>query len=632
MTVSVGPIQGDGLNKPKLINLSGIKLGLGSEEVKGDSKKKETLKDLTTEEIVHTEVKRTRKPIDLTSDYLLNVLGVESEISKLQRAVVRLRVVVNGETLGSGSGTIISSDGLILSNNHVPAIGKAAGNNPFEMLPGTNVLKNLKTWSELLRQDGKGEAKLVADIVLLPKAEPPKTIFTPGKNVSAEEAISKYFSKPFSKGSDDFSATEFSPYDNKIEVETYDVKIIDEYPQGDLILARLVKRENGEKSSYEAGFPFIKITDSIPITGQDVYSIGHPGGIKHNALSLGTVLDSHFDIQRVQQLAKAHAIVLGGVTSLIGEGINPDNFLAKMAKTAAIMNASVDFEPARPLVEGGLISDVNIAPGSSGGLLANEKGEQVGVTYMDAAALVSMLNPPFGMLYPLSPRIASAYISGALGYSKDEGKISRLSGSIGMKNAIPFLERNRVNITKIRDGEPAGVQDVESSAARLRARVAMSEAYKAQTPTISQEEIEDRLAQAGFPKEKVSEIKVKSDNASTTDKSRYEIVSPESYDDSITFQSKPIEVLKFDVELDVSDPAKLARLVLNAEIKTEDGKTVEIKDFQIDPVKFNIDYHVDSDTRQILVKYFTENFDKAQKLYDLQQKALEHNKKITEIF
>ena len=137
---------------------------------------KGTLSRITSKEVHHTSHERITTPIDLTAAELRNI-GVETSLAKLQRGVVRLRVELNGESVCSGSGIVISSDGLILSVNHVPALGSRRGEKPLDFVAGADVLKNMKTWSELLGQ--KGEVKLVADFPLLPNPLPPQTIFTP---------------------------------------------------------------------------------------------------------------------------------------------------------------------------------------------------------------------------------------------------------------------------------------------------------------------------------------------------------------------------------------------------------------------------------------------------------------------
>ena len=236
-----------------------------------------TLNGLTSKEEHHTEHIKITDPIDLTGDKLREI-GFDTPVAQLQRSVVRLRVEVNGETVGAGSGIVISRDGLILSVNHVPAIGQKSGSaNPFDMLPGRQVLKNLKSWHELLGQGG--EARLVADFPLFPKPEPPNTIFTPKPALGELSGIKIQMTECLKDKAG--GATAYGRTDDTIELLTVPLQILAESPQEDLMLARVIAPEQKDPFSH------IKITDTVPGEGDFVYSVGHPLGIKHNALALG---------------------------------------------------------------------------------------------------------------------------------------------------------------------------------------------------------------------------------------------------------------------------------------------------------------------------------------------------------
>lgn len=565
-------------NKPQLICSSGENI---------DSTRRGTLSGLTSEEVHYTEHNRVTNPIDLTRDKLTEI-GFDSPVVQLQRGVVRLRVELNGQTIGSGSGIIISSDGLILSVNHVPAIGqKASSSNPFDLLPGRQVLRNLRSWHELLGQEG--EARLVADFPIFPKPRPPNTIFTP-KRSSLKEEIQQSVSELDNKR----RATRFSSFDDTIELVTIPVQILAESAQEDLMLARIVQQQK-EQDPY----PHIKITDTVPSKGDFVYSVGHPLGIKHNALALGEVLDSSFDVRRIEEAVKAHGIILNGIGNAFGGKCPKGNSLSEIARGLSLMFVGIDVEPLVKFLNGAVVSTNRIDHGSSGGLLCNESGEVVGITYL-------------GMLLPFNNSALLRYSAGVLGFNARHLPLEAVTGSVGMKKAIPFLENYGVNVTHIRDGEPSGVETIEERAARKKARAAMTDLLKKQN--VPDDKIPDRLREVGLGEEEAmqtSEPKPPSD-----DDPSYFIKCGNC---SKVYKSKPQEVTRLQVDLDDTD--EIAKLVFNIDLRTESGDTVRIENFSVNPAEFNIDRDVDPDTRQILINHLIASPDTLTRLNELQERA-----------
>ncbi len=459
MSISI-PIVPDsgGFDLSKIFNI-------GYNHGNGVNTREGTLRGLTQKETHHTETKRTTDPIDLTAKELKNI-GLDSPVALLQRGVVRLRVELNGESIGAGSGIVISSDGLILSVNHVPALGKQAGVKPFDVFSGTSVLKSLKSWHELLGE--KGEARLVADFPLLPKKE------TQGQSLL--EGLHDSFSGPtpfLKKIFESKSATAFSRYEDTIEHLTVPIEILAESPSEDLMLARICLPETQDP------YPFVKVTNIVPSKGDFVYSIGHPCAIKHNALALGEVLDGSFDVAKIKKAIEAHGVILGGVASIFsGNGIKDRSFISGLAKALSTQFAGIDVEPLVKFLNGAVVSTNRIDHGSSGGLLCNESGEAVGITYL--GMLLSFNNTPF-----------LKYSAGVLDFHPRELPLSAVTGSVGMKKAIPFLESHGVNITRIRDGEPAGIEIIEEGAKKNKAREALITLWQAQK--LSDAEIEGRL-------------------------------------------------------------------------------------------------------------------------------------------
>ena len=359
-----------------------------------ESSKEGTLKGLTSREEHHTEHINITDPIDLTGNTLKEI-GFDTSVAQLQRGVVRLRVEVNGETVGAGSGIVISRDGLILSVNHVPAIGQKTGSsNPFDMLPGRQVLKNLKTWGALLGQGG--DVKLVADFPLFPKPEPPNTIFTP-KPATGEHSGTKIQMKECLEVRTG-GATSYQRTDDTIELLTVPLQILAESPQEDLMLARVTVPNQKDPFSH------IKITDTVPDQGDFVYSVGHPLGIKHNALALGEVIDPSFDVKRIEEAVKAHGVVLNGISNVFGGKGLKGNSLSEFARAMSLVFAGVDVEPLVKFLNGAVVSTNRIDHGSSGGLLCNQNGEVVGITYL-------------GLLLPFNNSSILRYGAGVLGFN-----------------------------------------------------------------------------------------------------------------------------------------------------------------------------------------------------------------------
>ena len=546
-----------------------------------NSSKQGTLKGLTSREVHNTEHVNITEPIDLTGSKLREI-GFDKPVAQLQRGVVRLRVEVNGVTVWAGSGVVISGDGLILSVNHVPAVGQKTGSaNPFEFLPGLQVLKNLKTWNELLGQPG--DVKLLADFPLFPKSEPPDTIFTPKPELSGVEI----------KFKDSCGATAYGRTDNTIEVLTVPVQILAESPAEDLMLARVTVPNQKDP------FHHIKITDTVPGEGDFVYSIGHPLGIKHNALALGEVLDPNFDVKKIEEVLKAHGIVAAGISNIFG-GVGPrGNGLSDLARTVSLVFAGIDAEPLVKFLNGAVVSTNRIDHGSSGGLLCNENGEVVGITYL-------------GLLLPLNGGIIQKYAAGTLRFHPRHLPLEAVTGSVGMKKAIPFLETYGVNVTRIRDGEPSGVEGIEERAARRKARAAMTDLLKKQN--VPDNEIPDRLRAAGIPDDEPasnSEAKPPDDNGPSY------FIKCGNY--STVYKSKPREVTKFQIELD--DSGETAKLVFNIDLRTESEAVIKIENFSVNPAEFNIEHDVDPDTRQVLISHLTSNIDIAFRLKELQERA-----------
>jgi len=439
-----------------------------------------------------------------------------------------------------------------------------------------------------------GEVKLVADFPLFPKPEPPNTIFTPKPSLGELSGIKIQMTECYKAG----GATAYGRTDDTIELFTVPLQILAESPQEDLMLARVIAPEQKDPFSH------IKITDTVPGNGDFVYSVGHPLGIKHNALALGEVVDPSFDVKRIEEAVKAHGIVLNGINNLLFGGKGPKgNNLSEFARAVSLVFAGIDVEPLVKFLNGAVVSTNRIDHGSSGGLLCNENGEVVGITYL-------------GLLLPFNNSAILRYGAGTLNFNTRHLPLSAVTGSVGMKKAIPFLEQYGVNVTRIRDGEPSGVETIEERAARKRARAAMTDLLKKQN--VPDDKIPDRLREVGLGEEEAtqtSEPKPPSDDGPS-----YFI---KCGNHSTVYKLKPQEVTRLQVDLDDTD--ETAKLVFNIDIRTESGDTVKIDNFSVNPAEFDIERDVDSDTRQILISYLIANPDTAFKLTRLQERAAEIN-------
>lgn len=562
-------------------SVTGIKSGIkeGGSPQKGDS-----LDNLTTEKIVipsREEEKRINTPFDLTRGELRSI-GINSNVAKLQSGVVRLRVEVNGKSLGCGSGIVISADGLILSVNHVPALGQQASEKPFDLLTGTSVLKNLKAWSEFT--SGKGDVRLFADFVQLPKEPLPETIFTPSSGHSPKDIYEH--AKATLSGRND-SATRYSREEDTIDIKSYPVRILAESPSQDLMLCKVDIPETQDP------FPFVKITDSLLTPGDLVYSIGHPGGIKHNALALGEVLDPNFDVNKLKEAASAHALILGGIANVIGgKGINA-KMPAEILKGLSVAFAGVDVESLINFMNGAVVSTNNIAPGSSGGLLTNRDGEGVGVTYL-------------GALMPFNDTALIRYAAGVLGFNTRNLPLTHITGSVGMNTkAIPFLRDYGVDIQRIRDGEPSGVADIEKRVAKGKAREAMAAHFR--TSGVSETEIPGKLSELGLGEDVQAPSPIQTSATDTS--SKYFIGIG---DDKISFPSKPVQIN--DLTVDKED----SNLQITLKVKCEGGEEIDAK-VKIDPSNFDLNTFSDTETRNLVTTYLISNPDKLTDLERLQR-------------
>lgn len=551
--------------------ISEIKPYIGFTNTNGEGVNKGTLRGITTREVQHTSTELITTPVDLTADGLRNI-GVDTPVAQLQKGVVRLRVELNGESIGAGSGFVISSDGLILSVNHVPALGQKAGFKPADFISGTDVLKNMQTWHELLGQ--KGETRLVADFPLLPKPNPPQTILTPGQGTKGSPIKSIFesiFEKDQSKG-----ATAYGRYDDTIEVLTVPLKIIAQIPGQDLMLAKIDLPE--AKDPY----PRVRLTDTLPNAGDLVYSIGHPHAIKHNALALGEVLDPSFDVNKIKRAVEAHGVVFKGIANAIGSkgGSNDKEFLSTVARLISLQCAGIDVEPLVNFMNGAVITTNNIAPGSSGGLLVNGNGEAIGITYL-------------GLLMPFNRTPIIRYAAGALDFHTKELPLSHISGSVGMKKAIPFLEQQGINIAKINDGEPADVNGIAKRAVRVNAREAMAVFLIGQG--VKDTALEERLKELGLGEEKVE--KKEADTPSQTT-SQYKI-------GDVSLSSKPTEVLEASVKGDNDDLSKAKNIIITVKFATEakpapEGETITLT---VNPTSFNLDTFADEHTKSLVISH-----------------------------
>lgn len=584
--------------------IPGQKIPFLCAQTSGDDSNKATLSGLTTREVHHTEETRVTDPIDLTAKKIQEI-GLDSPVVQLQRGVVRLRVELNGETIGAGSGIVISSDGLILSVNHVPAIGQQGYKHPFDFISGTQVLRNLKSWSELLGEGG--EAKLIADFPLLPKPEPPSTIFTPSLDETIENEIGKIRGIKASscEGKD---ATSYTRYDDTIEILSVPVQIVAESPGEDLMLAKIALPEKQDP------YAFVRITDSVPGEGDFVYSIGHPLGIKHNALALGEVLDASFTVDKIRKALEAHGLVISGIGNIIGkDGPSAKNFVSGLGRVLSLAFAGIDVEPLVRFLNGAIVSTNMIDHGSSGGLLCNESGEAVGITYL-------------GLLIPFNNSPLLRYAAGVLDFRTRHLPLSNVTGSVGVSKAIPFLETHGVNVARIRDGEPSGIEKIEEKVARKKARAAIIDLLRKQN--VPEEEIPDRLKQFGLEGE-TQPCETQSEKTDATGvKALYHFCDA-------SLSSKPTGIISIKLKPDTEDLSNATRIVVEIRFITEnnpppDGEEVRVG---IKPGEFDLDEFADEDTKALLTGYLLSEPDQATlRELDRIQHAIKRSNTITDGF
>ncbi len=530
-----------------------------------------TLERATSKEV--TETRRSRKPIDLTADKLQGIN--DPQLNKLNEAVTRLRVVIEQEdgtekTIGSGSGIVISPDGLVLSVNHVPAIGTQ---NSSGFISGTQVLKNLSTWGQLLT---KGKAKLVADIVIPPEGPAlPSTMFTPKSVKSVVELF------PSNK------VTNYDPTDDTVKTVTVPLQIITEDPGHDLMLARIDLPEKQDPYS------FLNLANTKPTRGQDVYSLGHPLGIKHNSLALGEVIDPNFDVDKIKRALESHANVVGAIAGALNFNIPGKTLLQGALLGLSQKLAGVDVSTAHDFLNGATISSNHIDHGSSGGLLADKDGKVVGVTYLGLPnSLISIMR----------------YIAGALDLRPASGEpLNAVTGSVGLDKVHRFLDEAGVDLNRLNDGKAAGTKELLNRNSQRQAadtiRLLLTKQGKTGT------EIEEELSKLGLI----------GNSAKTAKKT--EEVKPEYKVFSFKSPHEPIEVLALNVSKSDTQPGKIE---IQITVKLINGETLETSDF-VDPIKFDPDKVFDPKTKDLVYKHLTETEDgkkTLEKLSSIQQEIL----------
>lgn len=422
-------------------------------------------KALNVEETVK---QKSQKTIDLTEAKLRELN--DPQLNKINESVARLRVITENEdgsikTLGAGSGSIISPDGLILSVNHVPAMGNQSTNGHSLFRSGSENIQNLNTWNELLSNNKK--VKLVADILISPNGPSlPETIFSPG------EVESFNFANLFSNSG---PATQYSPFsEGTIETVTVPIEIINEDANEDLMLARIKFEDFDDKV-----FSSVKVSSDEVLKGDEVFSLGHPLGIVHNALARGEVLDPSFDIERLKTSLNSHIHVGKSILETTASKIFQIPFFTRFSNK--LVNA-IDSNLYKDFFSGAIIATNNIDHGSSGGFLGNTNGELKGVTYIGLPKHLSLLR---------------GYIANSLGLKSQSGQpIGHLTGSVGLKKIHRFLDKSGLDMNKVLDGKAVGVNELVDKAKKEQARSKLTTVLLAQGK--SQNEIDETLKQLGL--------------------------------------------------------------------------------------------------------------------------------------
>lgn len=171
------------------------------------------------------------RPLHLTERELTRI-GVDSEISQLQSCVPRIRHGYNGQPQGGGSAFVISSDGFLLTADHVVRL-----------------------------IDGDA---LFADFPLVEGLNYPVKI-TP-------EEVDKEINEP-------------KP-NRKIKVFPMPVKIVARSPHDDLALLAIALPESEDPWRY------VELSSKTPQKSEPVFKIGHSEFERHNILTTGQVVSS----------------------------------------------------------------------------------------------------------------------------------------------------------------------------------------------------------------------------------------------------------------------------------------------------------------------------------------------------
>lgn len=271
-----------------------------------------------------------QNPVELTAATLSN----ESEFAKYQESVVRITGEVwdpltNQTTQTSlGSGVIVSPDGLVVSAKHVFK----------DECPQLNFMAKFSQKYERIQELMKTQG--ISFFAEIPK---------------------------LSDGSE-------------IEMLRIPLKVLKQSGYQDILVAALDLEQRPEVDNRGSYHP-VTFNPQVPGFGESVYTIGHPRGSDHNVLTRAlTINGKAYDAVEAKKLFE----ILDKSTRWLKN--QPFKKLKKVPEfftreLGVIENEIDEFRELKEVAKGDLIySENDIEPGNSGGLLADEEGQLVGIT------------------------------------------------------------------------------------------------------------------------------------------------------------------------------------------------------------------------------------------------------------
>ena len=341
----------------------------------------------------------TETSTQLITDPILlgrKILRRSPEIYGLTLATPRITVTHKGKTLGYGSGAVISTGEkpLVITANHVPAIGIHEGEGIPTSQSGLTTSKNLLKWT----QEG---AQIYLDFPLMAS---PKTVFAVGKSCKEE------------KGKEEGAS-------GGLKILRVPAVILADDKDLDLLLLSFAEpRKNNDPNS------FLGLRETNCEEGELVRKFGHRGGSVETEASLGEVLVPKLTENHLREAAEFVKRGTNAVKNVFGQLDEGEGLSGSTIRWLAGINQ----ERLSKFITGNQLLSIQGGPGDSGCPIVDDKGQIVSIMTHELKIKILSIGIPF-----LTPAIAG----GVFGVRPQKFPVQGLSLTAGTSNKVlPFLE------------------------------------------------------------------------------------------------------------------------------------------------------------------------------------------------